>query len=336
MNDLISVIVPVYNVEAYVGECIESIVGQTYQNLEILLVNDGSKDGSLAILNRAAASDSRITVIDQENRGLSGARNAGIDRAKGEYFLFVDSDDKLEPNTVEKLHEAVLRAGAKLAICNLNELDDASGELTPRTVITEEKSVSGTDIMREKAARTNEITWCMVMNKLYHRSIFDELRFPERKLHEDEFVFHKVMRQCDRVVCLPDCLYIYRRRAGSIMTTKWKVTRFDGIEALMLRCADYLKMPDFTNPALATFLDAAYIYEKFYTANRFENAGEYAERIAYIQTLAGPLAKQLRPAAPLKERFWMRRYENDMYGGIVRKVKFADMKRGLKKLFKKN
>ena len=336
MNDLISVIVPVYNVEAYVGMCVKSILEQTYQNLEILLVNDGSTDGSLAILNEAAASDSRITVIDQENRGLSGARNAGIDRANGEYFLFVDSDDILEPNMAEKLHEAVLRTGSKLAICNLKELDDETGAVSPRVVITEEKTAAGTDIMREKASHTNEITWCMVSNRLYHHSIFDELRFPERKLHEDEFVFHKVMRQCERVVCLPDCLYIYRRRAGSIMTTKWKISRFDGIEALMLRCADYVQMPDFIEPALATFLDAAYIYEKFYTANRFENAGEYAERIAYIQTLAGPLAKQLRPAAPLKERHWLRLYENDMYGGIVRKVKFADMKRGLKSFFKKN
>ena len=164
----ISIIVPVYKTERFLSACISSILAQTFTDFELILVDDGSPDSCPALCDAAAAKDSRIRVIHQKNRGLSGARNAGLDAAEGEWIAFVDSDDTITPDFCAKLYHAAQEAGAQMAVCNYRQVDEA---LTPireqylhvrREVLTPEQALEHSTLL----------PYMVVWNKLYHRSIF--------------------------------------------------------------------------------------------------------------------------------------------------------------------
>ena len=168
----ISIIVPVYKTERFLSACISSILAQTFTDFELILVDDGSPDSCPALCDAAAAKDSRIRVIHQKNRGLSGARNAGLDAAEGEWIAFVDSDDTITPDFCAKLYHAAQEAGAQMAVCNYRQVDEA---LTPireqylhvrREVLTPEQALEHSTLL----------PYMVVWNKLYHRSIFAQLR----------------------------------------------------------------------------------------------------------------------------------------------------------------
>lgn len=156
MTELISIIVPIYNLGNYLPDCICSIQAQTYKNLEALLVDDGSTDDSGEIAEKAAKADSRIRVIHQKNKGLSSARNTGIGQARGEYIFFLDGDDWIEPTAISELYEAAKRHCAELVICNLTEFEEPEGSLHPHTAIREERLISGADILWESTRNTKE------------------------------------------------------------------------------------------------------------------------------------------------------------------------------------
>lgn len=236
----VTVIVPVYKVEEYLEKCYNSLLNQRYRDIEIVLVDDGSPDSCGAICDEfasAAESDGiPVYVIHQTNRGLSGARNSGIDWAMAcggsEWLCFVDSDDTVADTFIEKLYDAACANDADLAVCDFMEVDTEGKDIHeahefPCSVIPDNKQLF--ELMYEN--------WRIhpAWNKLYHKHLFTDLRFDEGKLHEDEFIIHKVLYFSRKVVFISDMLYLYLIRSSGIMGTENKRTRADGVQASIER-----------------------------------------------------------------------------------------------------
>lgn len=210
---LITVIVPVYNIEKYLERCVESIRNQTYTNLEILLVDDGSTDKSGEMCDAFAKEDDRIRAIHKENGGSSSARNLGITQAKGEYLGFVDSDDYISPNMYELLWAAMKEYDAQIAQAGRDEIDE-EGNMLP--VICEppaEKSfVEAEEFLKEMLMHRGDCSFC---TKLVKKELFAEGKFPEGELNEDFHLMVKFMRRIKGVVSLPQQTYHVFYRIGS-------------------------------------------------------------------------------------------------------------------------
>ena len=189
-NKLISVIVPVYNVEKYLSRCLDSIISQTYRKLEIVLVDDGSTDNSSMICDEYAKKDCRITVIHTENHGLSEARNKGIENSHGEYVSFVDSDDYLHKRFLETLLNLVIETGSDLSVCDFVRVDEnGNGTLFYDSPIKNEVLTS--DEMLEKIINSNQgYKYIVAWNKLYSKKALSGVKFPAGKIHEDEATIH--------------------------------------------------------------------------------------------------------------------------------------------------
>ena len=235
MNKLISIIVPVYNVETFLGECVESLIHQTYQNVEIILVDDGSTDRSGELCEQYALKDSRIQVIHKANGGLSDARNVGMEIAKGAYYSFVDSDDYLEQDAIQSLYDAIRESNADLAICNMMRFyeDGSTGIFyqpsTEMQVLDETKKF---ETLKQPS----------VCNKLFYAGLFQNVRFPKGKYYEDTFVYHELLYNAKGVVLTGKTGYWYRLRKSSILGgEKYTDKYFDSIEAVWYRCDFLLK-----------------------------------------------------------------------------------------------
>ena len=212
--DKISVIIPVYKVEKYLDQCVESVVGQSYTELEIILVDDGSPDSCPRKCDEWARRDGRIRVIHQENRGLSGARNSGIEAMTGDYLTFVDSDDVLHPEVLERLYRAAVSGGCDMSVCSLVRFAD--GE-TPAAAeeVGEAQTVSAQEVLR-LGTLLNRSEAC---GKLYRKSVFDDLRFVEGITYEDTQILPYVLQNCEKICIIPDGLYFYRKNVGGIMSS---------------------------------------------------------------------------------------------------------------------
>ncbi len=216
---LISVIVPIYKIEAYITECIESILNQTYRDLEVILVDDGSPDKCGGICDLFAQKDSRVVVLHKENGGLSDARNHGILRATGDVLSFVDGDDVLDLHCFEKMMEQMQKNDADIVECKYLSFEDGT---TPKA--------DGSDPAAEIQVRTpaewimetgrRDYESCVAWGKLYRRAIFEDVRFPLGRLHEDEATTYKAVYRANKVVRMEEKLYFYRQRAGSITDGK--------------------------------------------------------------------------------------------------------------------
>ena len=211
-NDFpISVIVPVYNIESeYLDRCIRSIAGQTYKNLDIILVDDGSTDGSGDICDRFAAEDDRIRVFHKENGGSSSARNLGIREAKGEYIGFIDSDDYIEPDMYELLANAVAKYDAPMAQISRDEIDE-QGKRMPDICIppAEESKVSSEDMMRELLMHRGDCSFC---TRITHKALFVDREFPVGKLNEDFYLLTHMLTDITHLVILPkQCYHVFYR-----------------------------------------------------------------------------------------------------------------------------
>lgn len=215
---LISVIVPVYNVEEYLPRCVDSILAQTYRNLEVILVDDGTKDASDQICDEYAAKDPRIKVIHKENGGLSSARNAGINVARGEYFGFVDSDDWIEPEMYEQMLDLAKKHNVKLVCAGRYDFSSRRNEKTVGLCPEKEEVITGMELL----GRT--FTWdgcdSAAWDKLYHRDLFEEIRYPVGLVNEDVAIFYKIAEQVDRAAMCDKPLYNYYHRPGSITYSK--------------------------------------------------------------------------------------------------------------------
>lgn len=237
MNEpLISIIVPVYKVETYLERCVTSILNQTYSNFELILIDDGSPDNCPKICDQFAEKDTRIKVIHKANGGLSDARNAGLDLAKGEYIGFVDSDDFISQNMYEKLMTSILETNADMAVCNFVYVDDKGSFIEDKNISMPVKDEE-LDIEAYTKRMTGEKGWYYVTawNKLYNKALFNEMRFPKDKQHEDEFLIHHLIYQCKCIVCIKEALYYYVQRSGSIMSQNNYIKMLDYGEALIDR-----------------------------------------------------------------------------------------------------
>lgn len=237
---LISVVVPVYNVKDYLAKCIESIMNQTYKMLDIILVDDGSTDGSGEICMRYAAKEPRIRYFAKnKNGGLSAARNYGIEKACGDVIAFVDSDDYIEPDMYEKMAARMEEFSADIVACNFNKVKNqipVKGKV--RCCETEEFRVFAGDEIDGLLYREYGI--CVAAwNKLYKKAIFDNIRYPVGKKFEDNFVVHEILSAAKKVVVLEEAYYNYVYREGSIMNGRAYLANLDEIEAVDSRVQFY-------------------------------------------------------------------------------------------------
>lgn len=228
MTEKITVIVPVYNVENYLNKCLDSLINQTYKNLEIIVINDGSTDNSGEICQEYAQKDNRIVYIEKENGGLSDARNAGLERKTGSYVTFVDSDDWVEPDYVEVLHNKLIGYQADIAIGNYysyNE-DEAMYYFHVNSESYYEKLYDNISIFENlyDAKQMKSFSLISAWGKLYKAELFDYIRFDKDKLGEDGYINQKLYLLVQKVIYINQGLYAYRQRSGSITKTwteKW-------------------------------------------------------------------------------------------------------------------
>lgn len=256
MNELISVIVPVYMVEKYLDRCVKSIVNQTYRNLDIILVDDGSPDYSGKMCDLWAEKDERIHVIHQKNGGLSAARNVGIKASKGKYLLFVDSDDYIADNMIKLLYKEILRTGAEISICNFLYVDenaDTITELNDKYRPGKREVLSGTDFLKILVYRGGPY-YSVAWNKLYKKELFSNIQYPLGKIHEDDFIVHHLFGACSKIASISDYCYYYVQRDGSIMSSRGVKASLDALEAFLDR-AVYIQKKGMKNRAGTIYYD---------------------------------------------------------------------------------
>ncbi len=238
---LISVIVPVYRVEEYLERCVESILSQTYENLEVILVDDGSPDRCPAICDAYVGKDARVKVIHQENKGLSGARNAGIELAAGEYLAFVDSDDYVSPHFIEGLYELLQETGCGIGQCRFSYV---KGEK-----LTEEGDSAfciyrGESLMEQLYGPEEKATYFVVAwNKLYRAELFKEtgIRYPEGRIHEDEATTYQLFHAAKKLAFLDKAMYGYYTENGGSITSVFSEKRLQWLTAQEERIAFFQK-----------------------------------------------------------------------------------------------
>lgn len=252
LNSLISIIIPIYNVEKYLPACLDSIIDQNHKDLEIILVNDGSTDNSSQICEEYAAKDKRIKVIHKENGGLSDARNAGFEIATGEFISFVDSDDLISPDFCEKLINALLSNDADIAECGFLKFENPKEIKQFKNSDSQKSEVLDTETALKRLMEVSEAA--VVWNKIYRKEVIDNLRFPVRKINEDEYWTYKVFGNAGKIVKLPDTMYYYRQQQGSIMGQNYSLKRLDGLQAFEERII-YMKnhFPNLVNTAVRMY-----------------------------------------------------------------------------------
>ena len=230
----ISIIVPVYKVEPYLDKCVSSIVNQTYTNLEIILVDDGSPDNCPAMCDAWAEKDSRIRVIHKPNGGLSDARNAGMAAATGELMAFVDSDDRIAPDMYEHLYQRVTEDNSDIVACGVQMVWE---DKTPSRMLTRDGNCV---LNQEEAMRAIiEESWLKqpVWYKLYQTKLVRDILFPKGKYHEDVFWSYQAVGRAKKVSVSDRIGYYYLQRGGSIMGEGYSLKRLDAVEAKVQRCA---------------------------------------------------------------------------------------------------
>lgn len=249
--DLISVIVPVYKVEEYLDKCISSIVNQTYQNLEIILIDDGSPDRSGEICDAWAEKDGRIRVIHQANVGGAAARNTGLNMARGALIAFVDSDDYIASEIYERLQTVLAETGADVAECGYMSVLDDHGIPAETGGLAKIYTTSDALYANLYNSACQQIIW----NKLYKKNAIGNIRFVEGKTIDDEFFTYRVIGCTNRIAVISDRMYFYRQQPDSVMHQKYTINRLDALEACVLRC-QYIesKYPELAADARANVL----------------------------------------------------------------------------------
>lgn len=223
-KEKISIIVPVYNVEKYIAECIESLINQTYHNIEIILVNDGSTDNSRSICATYAKSDNRIVILDKENGGLSSARNKGLDEADGRYVTFVDSDDYIANDMVECLYNLLVRNKADISCVGMSGVvsEVKTGNINDYETVEAKKAIEY--ILMEKNLTTS------ASGKLYKIELWKDIRFPYGKIFEDYATIYKVFAKCGKITISQFAKYYYRPNDSGITGGKFSIKKLDYFE----------------------------------------------------------------------------------------------------------
>lgn len=253
---LVSVIVPVYNAEQYLRRCVDSILQQSYRELEIILVDDGSTDGSRQLCQEYARADQRVKVYRQKNTGLSGARNKGIAKARGEYLTFVDADDEVCEGGIAYLYEMVEKFGADLAIAG-QVVTLPSGKEVERYLSDESEKI----LSQEEALRmllTDEIS-VSAGGKMYRRELFKSIKYPVGRLCEDNGTTYKLILASKKIAWGPQQVYRYYKNAGSIMLSEYNHRKMDLVELVDMMCDEI----DHQMPELKPYTEKRRIEARF-------------------------------------------------------------------------
>ncbi len=216
-QELISVVIPIYNVEQYLDDCVESVLSQTYKNLEIILVDDGAKDSSGMIADKYGKLDSRVQVIHKENGGLSDARNVGMKAASGKYLFFLDSDDLIPTNVIENLYKICTQMGAQIGLGPMRKFLD--GTPAPKETFHYENVECLTTVEAMRKMLQNIEFGHEAHGRLYLRELWNGVEFPVGKLYEDYATVHKVVMRAEKISQVKDPVLFYRIRMGSIMNS---------------------------------------------------------------------------------------------------------------------
>ena len=253
----ISVIVPVYKVEKFLARCADSVLSQTYQNLELILVDDGSPDHCPQICDQYSVRDKRVHVIHQKNRGLSGARNAGLDwimeNSRSRWLMFLDSDDWLHRETLQRMLEANQWHHTPICVCGFQE---THGQMPA----IQTKDLQSTCWTAEDFYGENYLNATIACGKLYARDCFEKARFPEGKLNEDEFLTYRILFAGETLSYIPAPLYAYYVNNNSITKSAWRPQRLDAFEAMEQQISFFQEkhMPKLAGDCLHRYLRNAY------------------------------------------------------------------------------
>ena len=252
---LISIVIPVYNVEAYIEHCIHNILSQTYRNLEVIIVNDGSPDDSIKIAKELTKDDPRFIYIDKENGGQSDARNAGLDIATGDYIFFCDPDDFMFEKSIENLYYASTLMKADIVVgsfCHFNDgvfylyNPDKDGEMLSR--MSAKEAIEGMDSMEDYPFLRYSAVW----GKLFKKDLFNTIRFPKGKYAEDQFIMWRLYLASDVIVRYQSDVYAYRVNYKGL-TQNYNLSHLDFIEAIEDRIQTLMKMPELDYPMELAF-----------------------------------------------------------------------------------
>lgn len=295
-NALISVIVPVYNTQEYLKRCVDSILGQSYSNIEIILVNDGSTDNSGRICDEFAQNDSRIKVIHKQNGGLSDARNAGIAVAKGKRICFVDSDDMISSRFVEILNNLAEESGSPIVQCGMQRFSKVSD-------ISYEESAKDFKIENGRLVVNQMNTLDIVAwNKLYEIRLFDDIKFPKGRIHEDLATTYKLFDLAGQVCKTENKLYYYYTNQNGITGSKIKNNKLDLLYIYLEQYEYFKNKPQYKNACLAAAnnLASSFGILAAYSKSKYQNFCEFQELLykVYVEMHAilikMPLRKDLR------------------------------------------
>lgn len=254
-TELISVIVPIYRVEEYLENCIQSIQNQSYKNLEVLLINDGSPDKCGLLCDAYAKTDSRVRVIHKKNGGLSRARNTGLDISIGDYIVFVDSDDYVHPLMIETLYNNLIKYHGDISVCmykRVNDLNYKNNDIDNHVDVY--TNIKALENLFNKLYLPTVLAW----NKLYKRSLFQDIRYPEEKLFEDEFTTYKLIYKADKIIYSKAVLYYYLQRENSITKRAFNIRSLDATKACE-ECFQFMysnRLMNLFDKALSRYLDS--------------------------------------------------------------------------------
>ncbi|WP_313893766.1 glycosyltransferase family 2 protein [Psychrobacillus sp.] len=257
MSEIISVIVPIYKVEDYLNRCVDSILKQTYKNLEVILIDDGSPDKCGEICDEYAKIDERVKVIHKRNGGISNARNAGLEIAKGEYISFIDGDDWIHVEYFEKLYQLLRKTDSDISVCCFikTSTEDTQGE-NSKEIIYEYSNI---DALGQFSDRFN-VEMVVVWGKLFKRKLLEEIRFPVERVHEDEFTTYKLIYKAKKIVLTTEQLLYYWQRKDSFMGVGFKIKhRLDAIDAFKER-AEFFEEIGLEDLSYKTYRQLFFIY----------------------------------------------------------------------------
>lgn len=229
-NELISAIIPIYNVETYLSDCIESVLKQTYTNMEIILIDDGSTDQSGQICDQFAERDKRIIVIHQKNQGIAVVRNRGVQEAKGKYLFWIDSDDYISETIVEELYKNLKNTNADMSICNYTQGSERTYAFQKMDGNIE---LFGYEEGLERIYESHKFSFIMAASwaKLIKKSLYNGLEYPDGKIFEDIYMSHKLIRNCRKIVYTDKVMYYYYQWPESILGKKLYIEKLDYLGA---------------------------------------------------------------------------------------------------------
>lgn len=300
---LISVIVPVYNVERYISRCVDSILAQTYENLEIILVDDGSTDASGRVCEAYKDRDARVRTIHRCNGGMSAARNAGIQAAEGAYISFVDSDDYIAENLIAYLYHLVSANCAQISVCGYRKIYEDGGDTVKRA---EERDVSvcGSEEALSMLLYQKGIT-ASVWGKLFQKDLFASIRFPEGRWHEDAAVMYRLLEGAEVIAVGKEIKYDYVQRQGSITHSGFDIRRMDYIR-FTRECIEAMRErhPDLERAAISRHFSACFELLAAMGTDQKDHQNEYNILVKEIKTyrraiLSDPSARAVNRAAAM-------------------------------------